>query len=193
MQTSDGYLLEMHRITSSPRNRTHSHDARKQPVFLMHGLLDASSGFVIMGPYSGLAYLLADRGYDVWMGNARGNRYSRKHVTRNPDGRRSERRAFWSFSWHEVGVIDVPEMIDYVLVETGFEKLHYIGHSQGTTSFFVMASELPEYNAKILTMQALAPVVFMSNLRSPLVRAATAFLNSLDVSGIDAKVCRLAI
>lgn len=178
----------MHRITSSPHNRTHSHTARKQPVFLMHGLLDASSTWVIMGPNKGLAYLLADRGYDVWMGNARGNRYSRKHVRLNPDGRRSERRQFWQFSWHEIGVIDVPEMIDYVLADTGFEQLHYIGHSQGTTSFFVMAAERPEYNAKILAMQALAPVAFMSNLRSPLVRAASAFQNSLDVSWITVQL-----
>lgn len=72
-------------------------------------------------------------------------------------------------------------MIDYVLEQTGFEKLHYIGHSQGTTSFFVMGSQLPSYNDKILSMQALAPVAFMSNLRSPFVRAASLFLNTLDV------------
>lgn len=120
-------------------------------------------------------------GYDVWMGNARGNRYSRRHVSLDPDGSRSQRRRYWSFSWHEIGVIDLPTMIDYVLEQTKYEKLHYIGHSQGTTSFFVMASERPEYNDKILSMQALAPVAYMSNLRSPLVRAAVLLLNTLDV------------
>lgn len=149
----------------------------------MHGLLDGSSAWVLMGPRTGLAYLLADMGYDVWMGNSRGNRYSRKHISLNPDSRRrSERRAFWDFSWHQTGVIDLPAMIDYVLAETGSAKLHYIGHSQGTTTYFVMVAELPEYNEKILVMQALAPVAFMSNLRSPVVRAAGAFLNTLDVS-----------
>lgn len=180
LTTTDGYILEMHRITSSPRAAVS--DEPKLPVFLMHGLLDASSTWVLMGPYNGLAYLLADRGYDVWMGNARGNRYSRNHVRFNPDGNRSNRRQFWDFSWHEVGVIDLPQMIDYVLAKTEFEQLHYIGHSQGTTSFFVMASELPAYNDKILAMQALAPVAFMSNLRSPLIRAASLFQNSLDAA-----------
>lgn len=39
-------------------------------------------------------------------------------------------RQFWKFSWHEMGTIDVPEMIDYVLSETQEKDLHYIGHSQ---------------------------------------------------------------
>lgn len=42
----------MHRIPFSPHNEYTN--ARKQPVFLMHGLLDSSSTWVIMGPYNGL-------------------------------------------------------------------------------------------------------------------------------------------
>lgn len=71
-------------------------------------------------------YYLYDNGYDVWMGNARGNRYSRNHTSLNPnsDGQ------FWNFSWHEIGMYDLPAMINYVLEETNFEKLGYFGHSQ---------------------------------------------------------------
>ena len=45
-------------------------------------------------------------------------------------------------------------MIDYALWESGQRTLDYIGHSQGTTAFFVMASERKEMNAKIRTMHA---------------------------------------
>ncbi|EDW12735.1 lipase 1 [Drosophila mojavensis] len=152
VNTDDGYILEMHRIPR-PGGR---------PVFLMHGLLCSSAAFVLMGPKNGLGYLLYDQGYDVWMGNARGNTYSKNHVRYNEN--QSE---FWDFSFHELAIFDLPASIDYVLHETNRTSLHYIGHSQGTTSFFILGSERPEYMKKIFLMQALAPIVFFKYCKSP--------------------------
>lgn len=118
------------------------------------------------------AYLLADQDYDVWMGNARGNVYSRKHILYDPDGSLTDRQRFWSFSWHEIGIVDLPTMIDYTLNKTQQSQLFYVGHSQGTTAFFVMCSERPEYNTKVKMMHALAPVAFMDHAVSPIVRLA---------------------
>lgn len=162
--TEDGYILELHRIPKPGA----------PVVLLMHGLLCSSADWVSIGPGNGLAYLLADQGYDVWLGNARGNRYSRKHRTLTP-----KMFAFWQFSWHEIGFYDLPASIDYVLEKTGRSKLHYIGHSQGTTSFFVMTSTRPEYNAKIALAQALAPVAFTENMQSPLLRIMALFQDTL--------------
>lgn len=64
----------------------------------------------------------------MWMGNARGNHYSRRHVSLNPDGILNT--DFWKFSWDEIGNIDLPTMIDFVLARSGQPRLHYIGHSQ---------------------------------------------------------------
>ena len=41
------------------------------------------------------AYILANAGYDIWLGNARGNSYSRAHVKLNPD----TDREFWDFRY----------------------------------------------------------------------------------------------
>ncbi|KAH8271822.1 hypothetical protein KR044_007045, partial [Drosophila immigrans] len=161
--TEDKYLLHIHRIARPGA----------KPVLLVHGLEDSSSTWIFMGPHSGLGYFLYDAGYDVWMGNVRGNRYSRGHAKLNPNTDKS----YWSFSWHEIGFYDLPAMIDAVLAKTGFSKLSYIGHSQGTTSFFVMASTRPEYNAKVHVMQALAPVAFMSHVKAPLLSVAQSSLN----------------
>ncbi|GAB0091160.1 hypothetical protein DMENIID0001_059700 [Sergentomyia squamirostris] len=175
VKTSDGYLLTMHRI---PYGRAPGAEAGpdKQVVFLQHGLLCSSADWVVTGPTQALAYLLADAGYDVWMGNARGNSYSRNHVSLNPNS-----HAYWDFSWHEIGVRDLPAMIDYSLKTTGRDKLHYIGHSQGTTTLFVVLSFLPEYNHKILSAHALAPVAFMSHLQSPFIKAFAPLVDTLDL------------
>lgn len=163
--TPDGYILEMHRI---PR-------PGGIPVYLQHGIMDSSAGWIIMGPKTAFAYLLADEGYDVWMGNIRGNRYSRKHLYLNPKS-----GAFWDYSFNEIGRFDVPAMVDYVLEKTGKSKLHYVGHSQGTTAFWAMCAQRPGYCDKIISMQALAPIAFMQKLKSPPIRVLAPFVNQLD-------------
>lgn len=152
--TQDGYNISLHRIPN------------KGPVvFLMHGILLSSDDWVTGGNESGLAYILAAKGFDVWMGNARGNKHSKRHVQLYPNS-----AEFWNFSWDEIGRYDLPASIDYILNVTGKEKLHYIGYSQGTTAFFIMCSELPEYNDKIVSMIGLAPVGSMANIISPIIR-----------------------
>lgn len=124
-----------------------------------------------------LAYVLADKGYDVWMGNTRGNKYSRSHKYLDPDNDND----FWDYSWHQMGLYDLPEMIDYVLEYTGEESMFYIGHSQGTTDFYVMTSQKPEYNSKIRAMFSLAPIAYMNHLTSPLLRIMALFDGTVEV------------
>lgn len=108
--TPDGYLLTVYRVTGKIGAEV---VPGKKVVFLQHGLLMSSADWVISGPVKGLAYILSDAGYDVWMGNARGNTHSRKHLYLSPN-----KRAFWDFSWHEIGQIDLPAMIDHVRKST---------------------------------------------------------------------------
>lgn len=104
--TDDGYILNLHRI---PCGRAGCGDGVRQPVFLQHGLLASSADWVLSGPEKALAFILADLGYDVWMGNARGNTYSRHHVSiSNSD------KKYWDFSFHEMAIYDIPAEIDFI-------------------------------------------------------------------------------
>lgn len=150
IETKDGFLLSAHRIPKPGA----------QPVLLVHGLEDSSAVWILTGPCCGLGYLLSDRGYDIWMLNVRGNRYSRKHRKYHPI-----MRQFWDYSFHEMGVYDLPATIDYVLAHSeGYKQLHYIGHSQGTTVSYVLGAERPDYMKKIKLMQSLAPSAFFINI-----------------------------
>lgn len=129
-------------------------------------------------------FQLFDLGYDVWMVNARGNDYSEGHLKYSRDTPGEDRRKYWNFSWHEIGMRDLPASIDYILRHTNYPKLHYIGHSQGVTTFLVMASEKPEYNEKISLMVALAPPVYMGHNKNDIIKITISFLNSIEVSDI---------
>lgn len=96
------------------------------------GMTSAAPAFLTFGRNTSSAYKFADAGYDVWIGNARGNTYSRQHMTINPDDPK-----FWDFSWHEVGIYDLPATIDYILEHTNQTKISYVGHSQGVTAYVI--------------------------------------------------------
>ncbi|XP_075149495.1 lipase 3-like [Haematobia irritans] len=173
--TKDGYGLKIFRITgllAQNDKATNSSDVNTKPVvLLMHGLTSSSDCWVIAGLKNSLAFELVDQGYDVWLGNNRGNNYGKNHLNIS-----SNDREFWRFTFHEIGTIDLPTMIDFILEKTQKEQLHYIGHSQGTTSAMALLSTLPEYNKKMKSICFLAPVAFLDNVNSYLVRALSGLL-----------------
>jgi pimeloyl-ACP methyl ester carboxylesterase len=80
-----------------------------------------------------------------------------------------------------MGVHDLPAEIDWILNVTGHKKLYYIGHSMGTTMSYVMASMRPEYNDKVDFMVSLAPVAFMSRVKSP-IRLFVPYIKDIQVN-----------
>ncbi|XP_055300714.1 lipase 1-like [Sitodiplosis mosellana] len=151
--TKDGYILTVYRIPNMSASKYN-----RKVVLFMHGMTSSCPAFLTFGRHTSAAYKMSDAGYDVWLLCARGTTYSRRHIRMDPKDPK-----FWDFSWHEIGVYDIPAAIDYVLDHTNQTKLTYIGHSQGVTAFYVTLSELPEYNDKITIAHLMTPPVILKH------------------------------
>uniref|UniRef100_A0A672P260 Lipase n=1 Tax=Sinocyclocheilus grahami TaxID=75366 RepID=A0A672P260_SINGR len=157
--TEDGYILSINRIPHGDKNK--DGQEAKPVVFLQHGLLAAGSNWVTNLPNTSLGFLLADAGFDVWLGNSRGNTWSRKHVSLDP-----KQKEYWQFSHDELAKKDLPAVINFITKTTGQEQIFYVGHSQGTTIAFIAFSTMPELASKIKMFFALAPVATVGLTKS---------------------------
>ncbi|XP_047474952.1 lipase lipl-4-like isoform X2 [Penaeus chinensis] len=208
--TSDGYVLQMHRIpggrgggqgaglngldfASSGKNSSSNNRGKQKVAFLQHCVLCSSADFILNDPDQAIAFILADLGYDVWLGNIRGNVYSRRHVRLSPN-----QPEFWDYSIDEIARYDVPAMLTYVREATGSPTLSYVGHSMGTSVFFAMMNYHPQINNWVRVMAAMAPVAYIHNARifqfyAPLINALENYQSVIlahNPAGISSNVLR---
>ena len=153
LTTEDGYILKLFRVYP----RTWSEDALKnRPVILLqHGLMSSAEAFAMNGKNS-LAILLAEEGYDVWLGNNRGSVYSRGHKTKFAEG------DYFDYSFYELGKYDLVSTVDYIMNLTQATSISYVSYLEGSIPMLSALSENQgEMRSKINFFIQLGPVVLM--------------------------------
>lgn len=82
--------------------------------FFQHGLLDSSDGWICNLKNKCLPYIMANKGFEVWVGNSRGNKYSKAHKVLNPlDDKDKEK--FFDYSFDEMAKYDIIACLTYIL------------------------------------------------------------------------------
>lgn len=149
VQSIDGYVLGMQRLSllsSDGKNKDGSSRSSnnsptgvfKGSILLLHGTLQDSESFLCSGS-SSLALVLCQAGYDVWLGNNRGTKYSRDHETLDKSASH-----YWDFSVDDMAMFDFPAMINHILRTTKRQKICFVGFSQGASLALVSLSLNPE-------------------------------------------------
>ena len=97
-------------------------DDEHVPLLFQHDQgMDAEtwlSSFKFKEPYM---LQIANRGFDVWMGNNRGTKYT----IRSGDKATED---YWQFTFADMGRSDIPAFIDQIKASTGVSKVTYIGY-----------------------------------------------------------------
>ncbi len=153
--TEDGYILTAWRIPGKI-NEEKSH--KRKPIVLHHGLLDDSWTFFAFNITRTLPYLLAENNHDIWLPNSRGNIFSTEHIELHNDPR------YWNFTWFEMAKYDLKANVEYIKKKTSFDKISWVGHSQGSKQFFTAYTLYPEFiENSIDKFVAIGPVVSVLN------------------------------
>jgi lysosomal acid lipase/cholesteryl ester hydrolase len=71
-------------------------DVKRPPILFQHGILSDSDAWIAHHADVAPAFVAASAGYDVWLGNARGNKYSTGHVELDSE---IDAKEYWDFGW----------------------------------------------------------------------------------------------
>lgn len=156
--TQDGYILTNFLIhatgpeTSEPR----------PSIVLMHGAAGNAESFLVNGGDHSFGFFLADNGYDVWLMNSRGNNYSRRHTTLNPD----EDEEFWNFDMTS-SVEDLRATIIDALDYSGGEQVSVLGYSLGASFAMIATStDVEWFTPRINLLLAVNPVLILTGIQN---------------------------
>ncbi|KAI3463100.1 hypothetical protein Pfo_019763 [Paulownia fortunei] len=168
--TDDGYILSVQRIPEGPAG---GGGTKRPPVLLQHGVLVDGMTWLLNYPEQSLAMILVDNGFDVWISNIRGTRFSRGHVNLDPTN-----PEYWDWTWDDLVIHDLPSIIELVFRQTG-QKIHYIGHSLGTLMALASFSEGKQID-KVRSAVLLSPIAYLSHMTTGLgVVAARVFVGEI--------------
>lgn len=171
--TADGYINTVYRIAGPAGTKPgqQKRDPNRPVVIYQHGLLDCCVS-IVADEEDSIGLQLVDKGFDLWLNNARGNRYSRDHQYIDLDTCSPEEfQHYFSFSFDQMAEYDQPALWKYIVAHTGAEAITYIGHSQGCTQLFAQLCENGGFYRKHLKrLVALAPVVSIKNSGAQVLR-----------------------
>lgn len=124
--------------------------------------------WVLNPPTEAFGFVLADEGYDVWIGNTRTTTFSYGHVLYT-----KKDKAYWEWSVDELAQYDLPAMLGLIKSQTN-KKIHYVGYSQGTQQAFVAFSQgqLLDMVDKVVMI---APVAYVNTVTAAVAKLAGTF------------------
>jgi pimeloyl-ACP methyl ester carboxylesterase len=103
--TKDGYKLKVFRVRLTDDELSFlpekSQKNSDRPVLLAHGLSNSSDGWFYAG--NSIGFRLVSLGFDVWITNSRGNKYSHSHT--DPE---ITHKKFYDYSFQEMAEWDIP-------------------------------------------------------------------------------------
>ena len=175
VETSDGYLLKIFNVKLKPEALQKLPKKLRQNstklVLLQHAWVDSADSMFFAGKNS-VGIHLVDLGFDVWVGNNRGNKYSRRSAPNFLKSEHGVYKNFFDYSFQEMGVYDQTAIYKYltkIYPEKAKLEVIFLGISQGTAQMFAGLSD--EESSEFLTKHtkkfiAAAPVVFLNHTPS---------------------------
>ncbi|KAJ6231923.1 ab-hydrolase associated lipase region containing protein [Anaeramoeba flamelloides] len=127
VETSDGYILKIDRLPQPESSKV---------IFLQHGILDSSMGFLARGSDS-IVFSLFNSGYDVFLGNFRGS-IRVDHTSQTQLNNKKKTKKNFDFSVNEIAFIDIPTMLTEIRKIKNLEML--VKNKKKPASEFVLTT-----------------------------------------------------